>query len=205
MSDLVIKLKSSGHRDLADRIKRFGSLGRASFAAAAFRWATNVISTAMRVTPYDTGWLRRSRYLEVPTVNSSGSFTVNMGFSAPYALWVHEINKRYTVGEWKFLEKAMKYHGTSAMREIAAWTDVFIKAGGTPTFESPHPSSPLQWVQPRHPLSRKVGESAKKHHRRIVKAKALKVKGRIINEKRMADEMMAAIAGRNPRPGRGGK
>jgi hypothetical protein len=198
-------VKTSGHRDLADKIKRFGNLGREAFAAAAFRWATNVVSTAMRITPYDTGWLRGSRYVQKPDVTGAGAFTVQMGFSAEYAVFVHEINKRYTVGEFKFFEKALMHHSGSAMREIGAWTDAFIKAGGAPSMQSPHPTEPVQGTRPKSSLARKEGETPKKHRARVIKAQALKAKSRAANERRMADELAATIAGMNPRPGRGGR
>ncbi len=42
--------------------------------------------------------------------------TVTIGFSAAYAVFVHEINKNYRVGSWKFLEKALSR--TSRIKRI---------------------------------------------------------------------------------------
>jgi len=61
---------------------------------------------SMQLTPVDTGNLRASAYSEVfDTVKGPAA---EIGYMAGYAVYVHEINKNYTVGQWKFLETALK-------------------------------------------------------------------------------------------------
>lgn len=61
---------------------------------------------SQELTPVDTGNLKASAYTEVyNTVEGAGAV---IGYMAGYAPYVHEINKNYTVGQWKFLETALK-------------------------------------------------------------------------------------------------
>ena len=61
---------------------------------------------AQELTPIDTGHLKGSAYTEAyDTPLGPGA---EIGFMASYAPFVHEINKSYTVGQWKFLETAIK-------------------------------------------------------------------------------------------------
>lgn len=69
---------------------------------------------AQELVPRDTGKLVGSAYTQV-WVEPSGPVAV-IGFSAEYAIFVHEIDKNYTVGQWKYLETALK----EKSREILA-------------------------------------------------------------------------------------
>lgn len=91
---------------------------------------------AQKITPVDTGNLRSSAYTVSPggivqgedsiaqqelldrvvrslertvnrIVNTRGEMYSEIGFTASYAIFVHEIEKNYTVGDWKFLERAL--------------------------------------------------------------------------------------------------
>ncbi|MEW5725093.1 MAG: HK97 gp10 family phage protein [Thermodesulfobacteriota bacterium] len=67
-----------------------------------------VKNRAVKITPVDTGNLRNSAYVEMGEV---GPKTVaEIGYTASYAPFVHEINKRYRAPGtgWKFLETALK-------------------------------------------------------------------------------------------------
>lgn len=110
------------------RVWRHRSEG--AFQGAVFMLATNVISTALKLTPADTGYLRASRYVRRPVVTGT-RFEVEVGFGAPYAIHVHEINKHYVVGEWKFLATAVSYHAQTALADLASWTAKLAAAGMT--------------------------------------------------------------------------
>ena len=58
------------------------------------------------LTPIKTGNLRGSCY--TLTFEEQKGPAAEIGFTASYAPFVHEINKNYTVGGWKFLERALK-------------------------------------------------------------------------------------------------
>ncbi|MBW2030729.1 MAG: hypothetical protein JRJ31_16825, partial [Deltaproteobacteria bacterium] len=45
-----------------------------------------------------------------------GEVVVELGFTAYYAVFVHETNKNYRKGSWKYLEKALSR--TNAIRRI---------------------------------------------------------------------------------------
>ena len=210
MGALDIAVHVSGVADLAGQIRSFGEVGEDAFAAAVYLWSTNVMSTSMKLAPFDTGWLRRSRYVALPAVTAGGAFVVEMGYSAPYAVFVHEINKRYVVGEWKFLEKALHWHASTAMAEIGRTTSAFIASRkGIGGVAIQHPTTPLQGPINR-PRRRRPGEKDKAYRKRIKRIHAARAQGRADNESRMALEFAAAAAAkkagkRAPRPGRGGR
>jgi hypothetical protein len=74
-----------------------------------------VKSRSMELTPVDTGNLRRSCYVNGPIQSQSGP-GVEIGYHATYAPFVHEVYRhwksgkvvRHRVGQWKFLETALK-------------------------------------------------------------------------------------------------
>jgi len=75
------------------------------------RSAAVVESTAKRLTPVDKGHLRRS--IQKPRRVRAGDKTTAVGSNVKYAMPVHEITRnRHTVGEAKFLEKALKRNET---------------------------------------------------------------------------------------------
>lgn len=60
---------------------------------------------AMRETPRDTGNLVGSAYTQ--GLKKRENPVVEIGYSASYAPFVHEINKNYRVGNWQFLRNAL--------------------------------------------------------------------------------------------------
>lgn len=60
---------------------------------------------SMRETPRDTGHLVGSAYVQ--GVDIEGEQVVEIGYTASYAPFVHEINKNYRVGNWQFLRNAL--------------------------------------------------------------------------------------------------
>ena len=65
-----------------------------------------VIAESKSNTPVDTGNLRGSAYQQ--TFDTNKGPVAEVGYTASYAPFVHEIDKNYTVGGWKFLERALK-------------------------------------------------------------------------------------------------
>ena len=64
-----------------------------------------VQSEAMKETPRDTGHLVGSAYTQ--GLEKGEKPVVEIGYSASYAPFVHEINKNYRVGNWQFLRNAL--------------------------------------------------------------------------------------------------
>jgi len=61
---------------------------------------------SLPLTPKDTGNLRQSAYTKMRVEGSR--IIGEIGYTANYAVYVHEIAKRYKVGDWKYLETALK-------------------------------------------------------------------------------------------------
>lgn len=118
-------------------------LGLDAFVGAFYLFASTVITTAMRLTPYLTGYLRASRYIQRPIKGIV--FKFQAGFGAPYAAAVHERQAKHATGEWKFLATALAFHDSSKDRMIAATTARLWKAGqGIGDVPVIHPETALE-------------------------------------------------------------
>lgn len=197
-------LNVTGPSAVRERLLKLTTLAPSAFQAATYVAASSLISTAMRLTPVDTGWLRSSRYVKRPVVGGS-AFTVEVGFAATYAIFVHQINKAYIVGEWKFLKTAADYHASTMLNEIARMTAGLMAAGKTiDSVPHLHPDEPLDDTN-RAALEGLAGRyRQRKSKRTIAKREAARPK----NQQRIARESASALdAQRNgrraPRPGRG--
>lgn len=77
---------------------------------------------AQKLTPVDTGNLKNSAYTN-PVV--SGPPAVSVGFTAAYALAVHEdLQATHEVGEAKFLEKAIQRNHYEIIKAVADRAEV---------------------------------------------------------------------------------
>ncbi len=91
-------------KGLIERQKRI----REAVAKALHQEALAIMATSVRQVPVDTGRLRQSHYVAPPKDSPHGS-TVSMGYSADYALSVHEMTEvGHAVGKAKFLEDPVK-------------------------------------------------------------------------------------------------
>lgn len=90
-----------GQRQVEDNLRKAIQQIEGRTEPGLFEAALFVEGEAVRNAPIDTGNLRGSGY----TQRVPGGAEV--GFTADYAVFVHEIDKNYTVGGWKFLERAV--------------------------------------------------------------------------------------------------
>lgn len=80
---------------------------------------------AQDITPHDTGNLKGGAYVD-PVKKSGGGvslvteLSVVVGYNADYALYVHEIDANYKVGQWKFLETAVKQNSRQVFKILRA-------------------------------------------------------------------------------------
>lgn len=75
-----------------------------ALGAALYLFAGRVMAAALRLTPVDSGALRKSHYVKPPTAQTTTTL-FDMGFVAPYAGWVHEdLGAEHINGSAKFLE-----------------------------------------------------------------------------------------------------
>jgi hypothetical protein len=105
------KLETKVHKEL-DEI-------RGGSAEALLNVLTFIRDAAVVDTPIDTGRLRASAFAvaeDLKTVArgkvgfdiTSGTLVGGATANAPYAVFVHEIDKNYRVGGWKFLQRAVQ-------------------------------------------------------------------------------------------------
>lgn len=177
-----------------NRLRTVRARAPEAFAGGVYIASADVLTTAMRLTPVDTGWLRASRYLARPVVSGS-RFAFNMGFGASYAVFVHEIYKQYIVGEWKFLQKALDYHLSTFIDQISrhAWRLLAQNIG-------------ISSVPYLHPTDPPYGPVKRAYHSKQIKKK--RARARIQNQKRIERESRTSLEAQRlgrppPRPGRG--
>jgi hypothetical protein len=103
--------KNKPHFTKASKTKVMRALNHVSIAAirsgeAGLTAAALMIKRdAVNQTPWDTGNLAGSAYVRSYTGILGPNAEV--GYSAVYALAVHETDKNYRVGNWKFLQNAL--------------------------------------------------------------------------------------------------
>jgi len=193
-----------GAGEVESRIAILREIAPEALAAATYMATSTVISTAMRLTPVDTGWLRSSRYVRMPKM-SGNKFSIEAGFSASYAVYVHQINKDYIVGEWKFLSTAVNYHASSMLSDIARIAAGMLAAGkGLSDVPKMHPTEPMDDAN-RAALEGLAGRYRRRKSKRTV---AKRETSRQLNRERRARESAASIEAqrqgrRAPPPGRG--
>jgi hypothetical protein len=82
-----------------------------------------VLSLAKKKAPVDSGRLRASGYVTPPEIEGGVVLNGEVGFSAEYAVYVHEKTEaRHVVGEAKFLEKAINERSKGYAERLAART-----------------------------------------------------------------------------------
>lgn len=115
---------SSGNKGIDDWVKSIQNKMVASvLSKQAMEEAVEVIAEdAHDRTPIETGDLRKSQQTEVTKtpLYVEGEISYNKNGNAPYAGFVHEIADAYhPVGEYKFLEKALRAKFDDAMAKYA--------------------------------------------------------------------------------------
>ena len=194
----------TGPAKVMESIAKLRRIAPEALAAATYMATGTVISTAMRLTPVDTGWLRQSRYVRFPRMNGD-RFSIEAGFAATYSIYVHEIQKDYIVGEWKFLSTALNYHTSSMLTEIARIAAGMLAAGkGLNDVPKMHPTEPMDDTN-RAALE---GLASRYRKRKSKRTSAKRETSRQLNRDRRARESASAIEAqrhgrRAPPPGRG--
>lgn len=81
--------------------------------------ALDIQADAQEDTPHDTGNLKGSADTSRAKKERDG-LRIKVFYTAAYAPFVHEINKNYKRGAWKFLEHALEKNRRAALRIIRA-------------------------------------------------------------------------------------
>lgn len=99
--------------NLNQQIKQIGVRSRGGMRKALLI----VRRDSVKLTPVDTGNLRNSAFTEVE--EEGGQISGVIGYTADYAAEVHETDKNYKRGQWKFLETALAQNHDAILRAIA--------------------------------------------------------------------------------------
>jgi hypothetical protein len=200
---LTLNVEILGLPKVSAYMRQWGDSALLAFAAGIFLGASEVITTAMRITPVDTGYLRSSRYVTKPVITGR-RVEVRAGFHASYATRVHETNRQYVVGEWKFLSKAVDYHVPTFGQTIGSVMMRLLRNARTldaSTFSGVHPTDPTP-----NPAAEKAAAIRRRNKSKRTIAK--RAFARDLNQRRIAHESAAALRaqrqGKRPKPpGRG--
>jgi hypothetical protein len=107
-----VSITWTGMRELASRLQLDAIAVPKALATALYQEGLRIMAVAIRITPWDTGTLRSTGHVELPSITGT-SIVVKLGFggsSAPYALYVHEnLQARHKPGtQAKFLETPVR-------------------------------------------------------------------------------------------------
>lgn len=135
---MVAKLKYRGAAKTKAALNRYGQIGPRAVAAGLLDYGKKVLDRATRNAPYDIDrrgnnplHIRDAGFVEVPSTRSD-RLTVIVGFNTPHALVVHETDKNYRIGGWKYLERAVDEIGTPAQNGLNTKVASMIKRGKVP-------------------------------------------------------------------------
>lgn len=92
------------------------------------RIARSIIREAQKLVPYQSGFLHDSGYaVQIPT--AAGGTRISLGFTAPYALWIHEnMDLYHPNGQAKFLEIPFRLAANTIKATLAG--DIRAETGG---------------------------------------------------------------------------
>jgi len=113
---------------------------------ALYKAAVQILIEAGKLTPVDTGQLKRSRFATKPFLVQGGPFVI-LGYSTRYAVFVHEATWiPHSPGRSKYLQKAIANVSGDIGEKIARWAWDNLEAGRglVLTPRSKFPSSPPQ-------------------------------------------------------------
>jgi hypothetical protein len=104
----MLKVKLKGLKEALAAIKAAKEQAHVAVAGAVYVAANEVMTDAKQRAPVDTGVLRSSGYVTLPTVGSNPRVELGFGGAAEqYALVQHERTEfKHEVGEAKYLENA---------------------------------------------------------------------------------------------------
>ena len=98
--------------------------GTDAWHAAMFRRAQDLLDIAKPLTPFRRGTLWASRV-------ATRTAPVEVAFTAPHAIPVHERHAAHAAGQWKFLETAMQRLRSQGAGPLARYFEEGFKRGDT--------------------------------------------------------------------------
>ena len=124
---VVIEVRTP--QEIVDNLAKLRDRCPAELGEAFWRFANLVMNDSARICPVDTGFLRGSRYVNHPSMYE-GEINLNMGYSAEYAFWVHELPKYHKAPtQYKFLEQPLEQAAPDMVEEIVRITMGILTEG----------------------------------------------------------------------------
>lgn len=114
MSVVVVK-------DLHRTIKLFEGAAKRKedvYYRAVFTEGQLIMTASQREVPVRYGNLKNSKFFDVE--KRLHQHIVNMGYTSFYAIYVHEMNKNYRTGKWKYLEDPLRAAVPGFRRRVEA-------------------------------------------------------------------------------------
>ena len=106
------------NRNLNKEIKKIKGRTKAGLWQAALM----VRKQSQELTPVDTGNLRGSAFTDSYDTQKGPDAVI--GYTASYAPYVHEIDANYRVGQWKFLEMALRMLKKKILHTIKSYARI---------------------------------------------------------------------------------
>ena len=137
---MAIKLKGAAR--VEKNLKKAAVSYTQAMSAAIYQKGLEVLAGSVRLVPVDTGRLRSTHYVTIP----SSRGVVEMGYGTDYAVPVHErTDVRHTTGQAKFLEQPVNAARSGYAADVARKAQNNFKsgvglsslAGSTPTRPKP--------------------------------------------------------------------
>lgn len=101
-----MKIMSSGIDSSVASLEKTIEAGGKAYRRAVRVEAEKVMTASQLEVPVDTGRLKNSKFIVIH--ETSNGLVAELGYSADYAIWVHEIPAAHAVGKWKYLEDPIK-------------------------------------------------------------------------------------------------
>jgi hypothetical protein len=103
---MSLEVKFDGKEKVKENIGKLKRRYPEAMAAALYQEGNVILGASLKKTPVDTGRLRATGYVSPPVGEDNP--IVEIGYGTDYGIYVHERTElRHTVGESKFLEKAV--------------------------------------------------------------------------------------------------
>lgn len=118
-----------GFDNVEKNLKKVAKSHPAALAAALYQEGFSIMAESQKKVPVDTGRLRSTGYVAPPQEGDDAP-TVEVGYGTDYGIYVHERTElRHTVGEAKFLEKAVNEAIAGYNRRLLKRTQQNIERG----------------------------------------------------------------------------
>jgi len=126
-------IRIRGDKELIRTLRKIRKQSPKALGAALFQEGEKIMRDSKEsFVPVDLGNLKNSGHTEPPSIKMNG-VTVTLGYggaAASYAIFVHEIDKNYRVGQWKYLEVPLNNAIPKMAKSLALKANAFLRRFG---------------------------------------------------------------------------